>query len=182
MNGRLFWLTAALLVGIAAHIAYILFVPRTQMDAKMSDFTALAGTNKLVVVEPDVLATVLPGADPGLAHAVCVFDLASGPVLIKAAVPAGYWLISFYAPNGDSFYSLNDRQADVRTLNLLLTPKSSDPGIDRLSNPQVGEGSEIAVKSPSARGLVLLRARIEAAALRTRVMGDLATSFCGRAN
>ena len=182
MNGRLFWLTAALLVGIAAHIAYILFVPRTQMDAKMSSFVALAGTNKLVMVESDALATVLPGADPSLAHAVCVFDLASGPVLIKAAVPASYWVISLYAPNGDSFYSLNNRQADQRNLSLLLTGKSSGPDTDRSSNPQVGEGSEMTIRSPSPRGLVLLRARIEAPALRTRVIGDLATSICERAN
>ena len=115
MSGRLFWFTVAVLLGIAVHISYILFVPRIQMDAKIGEFTRLAGINHLMVVQPDKLESVLPDADPSLAHAICVFDLSAGPVVVKARVPTGYWLISFYAPNGDGFYSPNNRQADVTT-------------------------------------------------------------------
>jgi uncharacterized membrane protein len=181
MSGRLFWFTTALLLGIAVHISYILFVPRTQMDDKMAEFTALAGINKLMVIEPDALAAVVPQADPAMIYAVCVFDVSAGPVLVRAHVPVGYWLISFFAANGDGFYSLNNRQADMRTLSLLVAGKADRPEADPAS-PQVGEGHEISVRSPSLQGLVLLRARVAAPALRSRIKADLAASVCERSS
>ncbi len=179
MSGRVFWLTAALLLGIAVHLSYILFVPRLEMDARMSQFSALAGTNKLAVVKPGALKDVFPEADPALAHAVCVFDLSAGPVLIKAKVPTGYWLVSFYAPNGDSFYSLNSRQADVRSLDLVIVnrARASDKAASPL--PQADSDNQVTVRSPAMRGLVLLRARIPAPALRARIEVDLTASTCG---
>ena len=60
MSGRLFWFTAALLLGIAVHLAFILFVPRQQMEAKMSQFSALAGVNKLAVLTSEAVDRVLP--------------------------------------------------------------------------------------------------------------------------
>jgi uncharacterized membrane protein len=180
MSGRLFWVTAAVLLGIAVHIAYVLFVPRTQMDGKMAEFTGIAGTNKLVVVEPEALEGVVPVADLALVYAVCVFDVSAGPVTVKAHVPVGYWLISFFAANGDGFYSLNNRQADLRRLNLRVVSKDSPPADETDASPQVGEGNEIAVRSPSQQGLVLLRARVRTPALRTRVKAELAASVCER--
>ncbi len=178
MSGRLFWLTVAALLGIAVHISYVLFVPRVQMDAKMSEFTRLAGTNHLVVVQQDALESVLPEADPSLVHAVCVFDLSAGPIVVKAKVPIGYWLISFYAPNGDGFYSLNNRQADVRNLDLVVIRKSDASSSDTAAEAQAGADNQITVRSPSLKGLVVLRARIATPAMLARVRADLAASQC----
>ena len=182
MTGRLFWFTTALLLGLAVHIAYILFVPRSQMDAKMAAFTALAGVNRLAVIEPAALTSVIPEADPWFAHAVCVFDLASGPVRIGAHIPDGYWLISLFAPNGDSFYSLNDRQAGVRNLDLVVTDRQSGRADEASLGAELAGGNAIVVRSPSRRGLALLRARVEMPALRARFTTDLAASTCGPAS
>jgi len=181
MSGRLFWFTAALLLGLAVHLAYILFVPRQQMEARMAQFSALAGVNKLAVLEPRVLDRILPEADPALAYAACVFDLSPGPVVVKATIPAGYWLVSVYAPNGDSFYSLNSRQADVKTLDLVIRNQASAAGDQSGSAPQAGADSQVTVKSPSKQGLVLLRARVRTPALGPRIRADLAASACSPA-
>ena len=178
MSGRLFWFTVAALLAIAVHISYILFVPRLQMDTKMSEFTRLAGVNHLMVVQPDKLQSVLPDADPSLAHAICVFDLSAGPVVVKAKVPTAYWLISFYAPNGDGFYSLNNRQADVRNLNLMVVNKSDGTNGNTETGVQAGADNRITVRSPSIRGLVVLRARIAAPAMLARMQADLSASNC----
>ncbi len=178
MSGKLFWFSVAVLLGIAVHISYVLFVPRIQMDAKMSEFTKLAGINHLMVVQPDKLESVLPDADPSLAHAICVFDLSAGPIVVKAMVPTAYWLISFYAPNGDGFYSLNNRQADVRNLNLMVVNKSNGTNGDSSPDALEGTDNQITVRSPSIRGLVVLRARIAAPAMLARVQADLAASNC----
>ncbi len=181
MSGRLFWFTAALLLAIAVHLAYILFVPRQQMAAMMDQFSALAGVNKLAVVAPEALDRVLPEADPALAYAVCVFDLSAGPVLVKAKIPFGYWLVSLYAPNGDSFYSLNSRQADVKSLDVVIRDRTSAADNRAGAAPQAGADNQVTVKSPSSRGLVLLRARVPTPALGPRIRADLAASACSPA-
>jgi len=178
MSSRLFWFTAALLLGIAVHLAYILFVPRQQMDAMMGQFSALAGINKLAVLTPEAVDRVLPEADPALAHAVCVFDLSAGPVVVKAKIPSGYWLVALYAPNGDSFYSLNSRQAGVNSLDLVIRNPANAAGDRAGPALQVGADNRVTVRSPSARGLVLLRARVPTPALGPRIRADLAASAC----
>lgn len=181
MKGRLFWFTTALLLGLAVHIAYILFVPRSQMSAKITALAALAGVNRLTVIEPAALDTVIPAADPWFAHAVCVFDLTSGPVRIRARIPDTYWLISFFAPNGDGFYSLNDRQAGVRELDLMITDRLSEGLEEGALGAQLAVGNAIVVRAPSRRGLALLRARVEMPLLRPRLTAELAASTCGPA-
>jgi len=181
MSGRLFWFTAALLLGIAVHLAYILFVPRQQMEAKMSEFSALAGVNKLAVLAPEAVDRVLPEADPALAVAACVFDLSDGPVMVNAKIPHGYWLVSLYAPNGDSFYSLNSRQADVSHLDLVIRNRASAAGDQAVPAPQAGAGNRVTVRSPSLRGLLLLRARVPTPALGPRIRADLTASACAPA-
>jgi uncharacterized membrane protein len=181
MKGRLFWLTTALLLGLAVHIAYILFVPRSQMDAKMAALTTLAGINRLAVIEPAALVDIIPEADPWFAYAVCVYDLASGPVRVRARIPQGYWLLSFYAPNGDSFYSLNDRQADVRELDVVVTDRPAEGAEEGTLGPALGGANSIVVRSPAEKGLALLRARVESPVLISRLKADLAASSCGPA-
>lgn len=178
MRDRLFWFTAALLLGIAVHLAYVLFVPRQQMEAMISRFSALAGVNRLAVLSPEAVDRILPEADPALAYAACVFDLSAGPVTVKAKIPLGYWLISLYAPNGDSFYSLNNRQADVKQLDLVIRGRANAGGDQAGPAPQAGAGNRVTVRSPSAHGLVLLRARVPTPALGTRIRADLAESAC----
>jgi len=181
MSGRLFWFTAALLLGIAVHLAYVLFVPRQQMEAKMGQFSALAGVNKLAVLTPEAVDRVLPEADPALAYAVCVFDLSGGPVTVKAKIPRGYWLVSLYAPNGDGFYSLNSRQAGVRRLDLVISNRTNAADKRAGPAPQAGTENRVTVRSPSASGLVLLRARVPTPALGPSVRADLAASACSPA-
>jgi uncharacterized membrane protein len=48
-----------------------------------------------------------------LVHALCIYDLAERPGDHHAAVPNAYWSMTMYSAGGETFYSLNDRQAGI---------------------------------------------------------------------
>jgi uncharacterized membrane protein len=91
---------------------------------------------------------------PDLLYALCAFDLERGPLRVSAApvLPArsgntGYWSVALYASNTDNFHVVGDRQIAGRALDLMVVgPQAPMP---------VGAGAVL--RSPSRRGLVLMR-------------------------
>eukprot|EP01037_Dinobryon_pediforme_P025157 gene25157-27197_t len=53
-------------------------------------------------------------------HAVCRFSLAAGPVRIQADLPQVYWSIALFNRGGISVYSLSDRGAEQRPIDILV--------------------------------------------------------------
>src|SRR5262249_11001088 len=47
---------------------------------------------------------VMPMMAPDVRYAFCRFDLANGPVRLKAAVPDDLWLIDLYTPEGGMLF------------------------------------------------------------------------------
>ena len=43
---------------------------------------------------------------PDVRYAFCRFDLANGPVRLKAAIADELWLIALYTPEGENFYTV----------------------------------------------------------------------------
>jgi uncharacterized membrane protein len=104
---------------------------------------------------------VLPS--PDLLYALCRYDVTDRPLRVRAspaspASPApaapggGYWSVALYAANTDNFYVLNDLQAAGRPADLVIVA----PG----SGPVNAAPTAAVVRSPSARGLVLMRVLI----------------------
>jgi len=93
---------------------------------------------------------------PDLLYVACVYDLASGPVLVKAPHSPTYLSLSAFADNTDNFFAMNDRGPEGAggLALLLLPPGTPDP------QPDVAPGAR-RVASPSRRGIVLARLRID---------------------
>lgn len=86
--------------------------------------------------------------NPDLLYAACVLDLAEGPAVVMANPRlTGYWSLALYASNTDNFFVLNDHDAGMRPVKLLV---QIDP------NPKLGKTlapeakTEIGTANPSA--------------------------------
>jgi uncharacterized membrane protein len=141
---RFVW--AALLAGAIAHVALVQAVPRVLMD-KAIERIAADGANAWRVAErvtPESRQIVRPS--PDFAYSACAYDLSDGPVTIRVAPWSAYWSLSLYADNSDNFFVVDDREVREGVTITLVQRGRAAP-----------EDSPRVVRSPSARGIALIR-------------------------
>jgi uncharacterized membrane protein len=111
-------LTLGLIGAVIVHIAILLLLPFHAQDDAWSRLEAAGGSWRFVPLERAAAA-----GDPMIAGLACRFDLADGPARIDAAGRVPYWSLSVYSRRGHNLYSLTDRTATDRRLDMvLLTP------------------------------------------------------------
>ena len=140
-----------LLLAVATHLLCVLAVPRLVMMAAMQRLATVAGGINVAHLAPptgaDSRRIVMPS--PDLRYALCVYDLAKGPVEVATDPhwPA-YWSVALYDARTDNYRAWNDRQLNGRGLRLLLVRDESTvlPGY-----------AGAVVVAPSRRGVVLMR-------------------------
>lgn len=150
LRGMALLATAAL-----AHLLTVWAVPRVAMYVVMNgrEARAMDMRNRAVFVPPVTARSrtvVMPS--PDLLYAVCVFDVSQGAVHVTAnpQLPT-YWSIALYAANSDNFFTLNDRQAAGKPVDLWLLP--ADSGANRRPLPPGAQ----AIVPPSREGFLVLR-------------------------
>lgn len=178
MNGRAYWLIATLLTAAVVHLSFVLFVPKLVMAERLDALAQAAGGSSLKVLTRAETLRLVGEQDGALVHAVCVYDLARGPVLIKTLIPRSYWSVSIYSAAGDNFYSFNDRQADVERLEIRLKPRAAQPVDEEAVETEAPEGDTLEVFPPDDRGVVVFRALAGEASERAGVEAFLARSSC----
>ena len=153
----LFWLLGGLLLGGIVHLGSVLLLPRTATQDAYTRLSASAPANSMVpmpAATPD--EAVLPFMDPAFAFSVCRYDLAGGPLKLRVPVSQAYTAVSFYTRNGVAFYAINDRAAGRRTIELdLMTAQQHS---DLPDDEEVTAADRLIVESPTATGLILVRA------------------------
>lgn len=156
------WLLLALVVAGVAHVLTLWLLPRVVMRVATNTMAEREGFNRAVFPpRADETARTIVRPSPDLLYAGCAFDVASGPVRIKAVVPKDtYWSLSMFAANTDNFFVVNDRNAAAGTVDLVLAA----PG----SNVALPQGA-VLVEAPSTRGIVLTRTLI----VRADRLGEL---------
>jgi uncharacterized membrane protein len=108
-------------LGGIVHLATILALPRTATQDAYSRLVNITPVNAFVPL-PDGETTnpILPFKDPAFATVVCRYDLAVGPLKLQAPVSQAYTSMSFYTRLGVPYYSINDRAAGRRVIELDL--------------------------------------------------------------
>lgn len=177
-----FWLMFGLLTAVAMHLAYVLFIPASQLSDGISALRQGDGSNRLVIAEPGNAAAAFAAHQAELAYAVCAFDLSAGPVEIKARVPDQYWSIEVYGERGNSIYTLNDTQAPRRQLSVVLYDENPDPQaiVDAANSTSRGLNS-ITVLTGATTGIAVLRSAGAGKLERQRALDAFAGSSCGPA-
>lgn len=145
LEARHFWIAVA--IAVVTHLSLVHAVPRVLMEAAMEKLGG-GRLNAWVVAErvtPESRQIVRPS--PDFAYSACVYDLSRGPITIRVAPWEQYWSLSLYAANSDNFYVVDDREAQ-HGVTILLARRRPRDADDR---------EAVFVKSPSARGIALIR-------------------------
>jgi uncharacterized membrane protein len=154
------WLLAVLLLASLTHFVAILILPRVATrDAY--DRLAARGTSDHMTLWPAVVPgeMLIPFRDPETAQGVCFFDLTKAPVRLKARVEDGRFLaLSFRTRDGRIFYAMTDRAALRDTIDIRLVTESQLAEVETGDDEEQGLPSELRLKAPTAKGLVVATA------------------------
>ena len=148
------WLLLAVVVAVVAHVLTVWLLPRVVMRVATNAMAEREGFNHAVFPpRADETARTVVRPSPDLLYAGCAFDVASGPVRIRAVVPKDtYWSLSMFAANTDNFFVVNDRAAATGEIDLVLAARGT-----KVAPPL---GASTLVEAPSERGIVLTRTLI----------------------
>ncbi len=159
MSGKFFWLMTFLIFVLIGHLSYTLFVPRYQVQQTFENAFGQNPNSDFVVLNTEQSNALFPGEDPNLVLAVCPYDVSQGPLKISIGSFDDYWSLSIYTNTGDSFYTINDRQARFSNLSILLRPISDKPEDETDEREKALKLEEAIINAPLNKGWAVLRMR-----------------------
>lgn len=171
------WLLGGLLLGGIVHLATVLLLPRAATQDAYTRLAALSPVNKVVPLQaPTPDDAPMPFMDPAFAAAVCRYDLAGGPMKFSVPVSQAYTSVSFYTRNGVAYYAINDRAAGRRVIELDLMTREQRQ--DLPDDEEVTAADRLIVESPTATGLIMVRALSPERGLSRMAIQALAAAQC----
>ena len=176
MMRAIYWIVATLILALVVHLGVVIFVPGVDTGQKMAQLEAAGEINTLHRLGSTGDKIVpLTEPSPDLAYAFCKFDIRKRPLLIEGKIPPTYWSVSVYSETGENIYTLNDKQAGVPTIKLVIVQEDAE-----IESPNSGDRPEdaIIVRAPTLTGLVLFRAFIPDHSLHDMVQRHLDSSKC----
>ena len=173
----LFTILAGLLLGGIVHLVSVLALPRI---ATNDAYSRLAATTKLNAVSPLPLADPnnepLPFMDPAFALAVCRYDLSGGSIKLTVPVSQAYTSVSFYTRNDVAYYAINDRSAGKKVIELDLMTEAQHN--DLPEEEDVTAADRLIIDSPTATGLIVMKALAAEPGLMPQAQASLAAASC----
>jgi len=173
----LFTIIAGVLLGGVVHLVSVLALPRiATQDAysRLTPLTKLNAVTQLPAADPG--NTVMPFLDPAFAVAVCRYDLAGGPIKLTVPVSQAYTSVSFYTRNEVAYYAINDRSAGKKVIELDLMTEAQHN--DLPEDEEITAADRLIIDSPTATGLIVLKALAPEPGLMPQAQASLAASSC----
>jgi uncharacterized membrane protein len=180
------WLFATLLVAGIVHIVSVLLMPTVAPNdalARLASYVKSAAPAEGLVMLPQMApgAETLPFEDPAFAEAVCVYDLAKGPLRVKTSVDGEDFLgLSFHANAGRIYHSMTDRSAIKGKIDIVVGDARQ---IDALTSADEGDApppQEVRLTAPAKRGFILIRSLAKRASDQERARNRLSAISCQR--
>jgi uncharacterized membrane protein len=173
----LFTIIAGVLLGGVVHLVSVLALPRiASQDAysRLTPLTKLNAVSPLPVADPG--NTLMPYLDPAFATAVCRYDLSGGPIKLAVPVSQAYTSVSFYTRSDVAYYAINDRSAGRKVIELDLMTEAQHA--DLPEDEDVTAADRLIIDSPTATGLIVLKALAPEPGLMPQAQASLAASSC----
>ena len=173
----LFTIIAGVLLGGVVHLVAVLALPRiATQDAysRLTPMTKLNAVTPLAVAEPGT--TPMPFMDPAFAIAVCRYDLSGGPIKLTVPVSQAYTSVSFYTRNEVAYYAINDRSAGRKVIELDLMTEAQHAELPE--EEDVTSADRLIIDSPTATGLIVMKALAAEPGLMPQAQATLAASSC----
>lgn len=173
----LFAIIGGIVLGGIVHLVSVLALPRIATQDAYSRLTPITALN---VVTPlpstDPANALLPFMDPAFAVAACRYDLSSGPIKLAVPVSQAYTSVSFYTRNDVAYYAINDRSAGRRVIELDLMTEAQHAELPE--DEDVTAADRLIIDSPSATGLIVLKALAAEPGLMSQAQATLAAASC----
>jgi len=168
---------AAILLGGIVHLSTVLATPQAAKFDAYSRLTPLTPVNKMVpLAVPTADSEVMPFMDPAFATTVCRYDLTGGPLKLVAPVSQAYTSVTFYTRKSIAYYAINDRAAGRRTIELDLMTAEQHAEVPE--EEDVTAADRLIIDSPTARGLIVVRALAAEPGLMPMARQALAAATC----
>lgn len=182
MRVRLPGLYIALAVVLAGliHVVAVLTLPVLAPRDAHARLAALGPTNTIIQLPPlKPGQQVMPNMAPDVRYAMCLFDLSEGPVHLRANIPDELWLIAFYTPIGENFYTVVG--ADMKRGNVDLVVTTGDQSVaDATGDSPEALENLLVVNSPANKGIALIRAPLAGPSRSFEAQRALEAAYCGQ--
>ena len=172
-----FTILAGVLLGLVVHLVSVLALPKIASEdaySRLTPLTKLNAVTQLPAADPS--NTLMPYLDPAFAVAVCRYDLSTGPIKLKVPVSQAYTSVSFYTRNELAYYAINDRSAGKKVIELDLMTEAQHS--DLPEEEDVTSADRLIIDSPTATGLIVLKALAPEPGLMAQAQASLAASSC----
>ncbi|MFO7478580.1 MAG: DUF1254 domain-containing protein [Methyloceanibacter sp.] len=161
------------------HVVAVLMLPSLAPRNAQARLAALGPANTMIelpAASPGRQA--MPMMAPDVRYAFCRFDLADGPVRLRAAVPDELWLVALYTPEGENFYSVVG--ADMKRPEIDLIIVAADQTVEE-AGVDAPEWSDeiIVVNAPANEGIALIRAPLAGPSRASQAELALRATSCG---
>ncbi len=167
---------AVLLAGIV-HISATLAVPLLGPGNAFRKLRETLPVNQMVFLPPPTPGNqLLPYVAADALYAACRFDVSTTGVTVSALLADPGWTLSLHTPQGDNFYVMPAQQMRRSEVTFVIVPggdKVLDFGASRRPT-----GDETQVDSPTAEGLVLVRAPLRGLSWRAETEAKLRRASC----
>ena len=173
----LFTIIAGVLLGGVVHLVSVLALPRIATQdayARLTPLTKLNAVSALPLADPN--NAPMPLMDPAFATAICRYDLSDGPIKLTVPVSQAYTSVSFYTRNEVAYYAINDRSAGRKVIELDLMTEAQHA--DLPEDEDVTAADRLIIDSPTATGLIVLKALAAEPGLMPQAQASLAASSC----
>jgi uncharacterized membrane protein len=172
-----FSIAAGVLLGLVVHLVSVLALPRIASEDAYSRLTPLTRLNAVTALPAaDPANTLMPYLDPAFAVAICRYDLSTGPIHLKVPVSQAYTSVSFYTRNELAYYAINDRSAGKKVIELDLMTEAQHS--DLPEEEDVTSADRLIIDSPTATGLIVMKALAPEPGLLAQAQTSLALSSC----
>jgi uncharacterized membrane protein len=161
------------------HVVAVLMLPSLAPRNAQARLAELGPANMMIELPAASPGRqVMPMMAPDVRYAFCRFDLANGPVRLKAAVPDELWLIGLYTPEGENFYSVVG--ADMKRPEIDLIILAADQTVEE-AGVDAPEWSDdvIVVNAPVVEGVALIRAPLAGPSRASQAERALRATSCG---
>ncbi len=153
-----FYATLAIILAILTHFVAVLTMPLVAERDAYSRLAKLGGPNETVeLAQTSPVSRGFPYADPAVATAFCRFDLANGPVRVRAPIGrAGFASLSVHTRRGAVVYAITDRAATHGYMEAVVANAAQLRALvaeDDEDNPS----EDLRIVSPTNEGFVLTR-------------------------
>ena len=173
----LFTILGGIVLGGIVHLVSVLALPGIASKDAYSRLSPIAKVNTVTVLPAaEPRNALIPYQDPAFASAVCRYDLAGGPIKLTVPVSHAYTSVSFYTRSEVAYYAINDRSAGRKVIELDLMTTEQHGALPE--DEDVTAADRLIIDSPTATGLIMIKALAPEPATMPQALASLAAATC----